>query len=151
MTHRQAFTVALFLATLATATGTGTVRATKHGARRISIGTLRIHADADEVTVWRKGGPSILWTVAAPVAVALPPVAVDRPLASGSPSNLGCGTTIDVGERFDEAFRMPSGKPRRVRRVRPGLASPEHDGFRAIRIDDPEPIGVLLTPVERPL
>lgn len=76
MTHRQAFTAALLFATIATATGTGTVRATKHGALRISIGTLRIHADAEEVTVWRKGGPAILWTVAAPVAVALPPVAV---------------------------------------------------------------------------
>jgi hypothetical protein len=76
MTHRQAFTVALFLAAIATGTGTGTAKATKHGALRISIGAYRIHADTDEVTVWRAGGPAILWTVAAPVAVALPPVAV---------------------------------------------------------------------------
>lgn len=82
MTHRQAFTLALFLATIATATGHGSVRATKRGALRISFGAWRLHADTEEVTVWRAGGPSILWTVSAPVSVALPPV----PVAPATPA-----------------------------------------------------------------
>jgi len=76
MNHRQAFALALLLATIATATGRGSVRVTAHGALRISLGSWRLHADTEEVTVWRAGGPSILWTVDAPVSVALPPVPV---------------------------------------------------------------------------
>lgn len=81
MAYRLATAACYLLAFIATATGSGSARLTRHGAMRLSLGALRVHVDADEVSVWTRGAAAIRYTaravVESPAIVAAVPSIAD--------------------------------------------------------------------------
>lgn len=80
MQYRLATAACYLLAFIAVATGAGTVRLTRHGAMRLSLGALRVHLDADEVSVWTRGASAIHYTAravveSAPTVASVPSIA----------------------------------------------------------------------------
>ncbi len=61
MTRNVSPSVVFLLAAVLAMFGTG--RRTAHGAWRFQLGALRAHVDADELTLWKRGGPAILATL----------------------------------------------------------------------------------------
>jgi len=81
MQYRLATAACYLLAFIATATGAGSVRLTRRGAMRLSLGALRVYLDGDEVSVWTRGAASIHYTaravIDAPAIVAAVPSIAD--------------------------------------------------------------------------